>query len=147
MFSLHLLRVKKHPGLTFHLKPQCNRLYPKVSVEDLFARKAHFHKSCHHSFKLRHVNHLCDDQAKRNRDNSQDKKYETAVSVVLEKLLLILHKRFTIQNQTRRKQTWIVLYLKHAVVLGHTSAVGKTLDTDVCHPLVVREQHRSYHLS
>ena len=52
-----------------------NRLHRKVAGEDLFAREARFHKSCHSSFKLRYVNYLRD-QANRSTENKQDEKQE-----------------------------------------------------------------------
>jgi len=63
-----------------------NRLHRKVAGEDLFAREARFHKSCHSSFKLRHVNYLRD-QANRSIENKQDEKLEahqSSFNVVLD---------------------------------------------------------------
>ena len=48
-------------------------LHLKLAGEDLFAREARFYKSCHSSFKLRHVNYLRD-QARRRTENKQDEK-------------------------------------------------------------------------
>lgn len=52
-----------------------NRLHRKVAGEDLCAREARFHKSCHTSFKLKHVNHLRD-QANGSFENKPDEKLE-----------------------------------------------------------------------